>query len=369
MALPRVLFVSKPISPPFHDGTKCLVRDVAGALKRFEPHVMTTHRQPFLPAPVSSHAVYRDSGRFAPALGANVRAAAWLALRARADVWHYVFAPNPRTSAVGRALRALRRVPVVQTVASPPRRFERAWFFGDIIVAQSEWTREQIERALAIDVRRASRLAVVPPPVPRIEPPSADRRGAARRALEIPPHAPILLYPGDLETSSGAETVARVESELIRRVPEAVIVFAYRAKTERAAAIAERLRRRLAPSSVRIAGDVKDFLALLAEATAILFPVDDLYGKVDLPIALLEAMRLRVPVVCLDAGPLRDLEGAVKLRGDVERGLIEECTSLALDPQRAAAIAEAAEASVGRRHAPQVVAEAYEALYMRALSR
>ena len=40
--MPRVLFVSKPIAPPFHDGTKCLVRDVASELRDFSPVVMTT---------------------------------------------------------------------------------------------------------------------------------------------------------------------------------------------------------------------------------------------------------------------------------------------------------------------------------------
>jgi phosphatidylinositol alpha-1,6-mannosyltransferase len=365
--LPRVLFVSKPIAPPFHDGTKCLVRDVAGALTRFEPHVMSTPSGAALPSPVQAHPVYRSSGRFSPDLGANARAAAWLALRARADVWHYVFAPNARTSGAGRLLKALRRVPVVQTVASPPRSFNEAWFFGDVVVAQSEWTRQRIEAALGRAGRESVHLEVIPPPVPTLQQPDSKRLRGARQALGIDADAALFVYPGDLETSSGAETVARVVSELIRRVPGAVVVFAYRAKTPRAAHIAADLRRRLPNHAVRVAGEVTDFLALVAGATAVLFPVDDLYGKVDLPIALLESMQLRVPVVCLDAGPLRELAGAVKLRGDIERSLIEQCESLARDHSRAAEIVEAAHGAVIRRHAPATVARAYEALYTRAL--
>src|SRR5690606_4769174 len=37
---PRVLFVSKPIVAPFHDGTKCLVRDIASHLSAVRPLVL-----------------------------------------------------------------------------------------------------------------------------------------------------------------------------------------------------------------------------------------------------------------------------------------------------------------------------------------
>src|SRR5262245_46317548 len=119
----RVLFVSKPIAPPFHDGTKCLVRDVARELTTVQPIVMSTPSAPAL-ARVEQARVYAAPGKFAPSLAANLRAASWLLLRSRADLWHFVFAPNPRTSRAGRLIAGLRRMPVVQTVASPPRSFD-----------------------------------------------------------------------------------------------------------------------------------------------------------------------------------------------------------------------------------------------------
>jgi len=156
----RVLFVSKPIVPPFHDGTKCLVRDVALHLERAEAMVMSAPGAPALESavdaelypsrdgrvPVQMAPVYPGAGRFAPALRDNVRAAAFLLARSRADVWHYVFAPNPKSSVVGCAIGRLRRVPVLQTVASAPRRFEglSRLLFGQIVVAQSEWTRARV---------------------------------------------------------------------------------------------------------------------------------------------------------------------------------------------------------------------------------
>src|SRR5262245_6200428 len=146
----RVLFVSKPIAPPFYDGTKCLVRDVALNLTRYRAQIMVPARSGGLAPSRAGHPgieaarVYTDAGSYAPALGENARAMAFLAVGARADLWHFVFAPNPRAAAVARAARVLRRAKVVQTVASAPRHFSAGIFFGDVIVAQSNWTATRI---------------------------------------------------------------------------------------------------------------------------------------------------------------------------------------------------------------------------------
>src|SRR3712207_6253564 len=140
----RVLFVSKPIAPPFHDGTKCLVRDIALNLTRVEPVWLSSRgsKANELSASVRSVPVYSDAGSYTPAFAQSLRAAAWVLLRSDADVWHFVFAPNARTSRAGRLLKRARSVPVVQTIASPPRSFAAVddLLFGDVIVAQSRWT-------------------------------------------------------------------------------------------------------------------------------------------------------------------------------------------------------------------------------------
>jgi glycosyltransferase involved in cell wall biosynthesis len=367
---PRVLFVSKPIAAPFHDGTKCLVRDVARHLTECEPIVMSSPGAVPLQAapacvPIRSLPVYRGSGRFAPGLAQNLRAASFLALSSRADVWHFVFAPNPATSAAGRLLSRARRVPVVQTVASPPRSFDgiERLLFGQIVVVQSRWTRERIVEA-AGDDGRIGRLELIPPPVPDLVPPAPEAVGALRRQLGISERAPIFVYPGDIELSGGAEAVARVVSPVARELPDAIFVFAYRPKTDRAEPVARALARRLDPSRVRFASALSDVLVLIATASAVLFPVDDLWGKVDLPIVLLESMALGIPVIALEHGPLCDLEGAVLVpRGD-DRALISAALELWRNPERRGQVIAAGRSAVERRHRAEVVARAYERLYL-----
>jgi phosphatidylinositol alpha-1,6-mannosyltransferase len=366
-----VLFVSKPIAPPFHDGSKCLVRDVARNLTRIDPVVLSTPgAPPVVPAPgarsVRLVPAYGTPGAFTPALSANLRAAGWLLVASRASVWHFVFAPNARTSQAGRFLSRLRRVPVVQTVASPPRSFARPerLFFGDVLVAQSAWTKAAIEQSYDASGLRVPRLLVIPPPVPEVRTPSSADIAAARAALGLGASARYVLYPGDLETSSGAATTAALAERLAVSSPDLVTVFAYRRKTPGAAEVAAKLSARLPAAHARFAENVPDILALLAGASAIVFPVDDLWGKVDLPIVLLEAMALGVPVVALDRGPLGDLCEVVKVSSlDVDEWHAQ-ISGLLADAERAAFVAARQRDALAARHAASHIARCYEDLYL-----
>jgi len=374
----RVLFVSKPVVPPFQDGTKCLVRDIALHADRVTPVVLSTRETPALSdvhrvaaSRVELVPVYSNAGSYAPAAVENLRAAAWVLARSRADVWHFVFAPNPRTSQVGRWLRRLRRVPVVQTIASPPRSFEDAdaLLFGDVIVAQSRWTRDHVLAAYAKKGLRSPDVRVIPPPVP-LDLSRSDAECSRFRAEHgIAPDAPVFVYPGDLETSRGAEVCAELAPRIASAVPGAVVVFAYRAKTAGAEGVAERLRERLDPSSTRVLGSLRDVLALVASARAVLFPVDDLWGKVDLPIVLLEAMVLGVPVLAYDQGPLSDLEATRRLPVLDAEPWLAAVLELERDGARRGELIARQRAAATERHAAAVVARAYEELYFELFAR
>jgi phosphatidylinositol alpha-1,6-mannosyltransferase len=369
----RLLFVSKPIGPPYQDGTKCLVRDIALHLKSVTPVVMTSRGcRPFEAGSdhIVTWPVYASPGKFQPGLGQNLRAVWSLLSGADADIWHFVFAPNPKSSMMGAWLKRARGVPALQTIASPPRHFDNPdkLVFGDIVVAQSSWTRDRLEQAFRDAKLAAPRIEVIPPPVPALTPKSEEAAARAREHLDIPRAAPVFVYPGDLETSSGARAVANLVKPLSERVPGAIVVFAYRVKTAEAPAVAAKLQAELDPASVRFSGDVPDVLALISSATAVLFPVDDLWGKVDLPIVLLESMELGIPVIALDGGPLKDLEGVVKTADVESKTLLDACVRLYEEESHRREVIAAQKACVARRHKAPLVSKAYERLYSELLT-
>lgn len=316
-----------------------------------------------LGAATVSHPVYGTSGKFSPGLRQNLSAALFLLTRRRADIWHFVFAPNPRSSQVGALLKKLRKVPTIQTIASPPRSFADPGqlLFGDICVAQSAWTQKQFTASLrAAEIAR--RVEVIFPPAPDIERPSDERCKKERARLGLHADQPLFVYPGDLEVSDGAALVVGWAREIAERVPEARVVVAYRDKTSRAEGVVAQLRERADSNLVTFERNVPDIHALVATSTAVLFPVDDLYGKVDLPIVLLEAMRFGTPVVALDEGPLASLSGALRLPNDA-RNWLEAVARLASDREFRSGIVAQADRALVEHYAPELVARKYEALY------
>ncbi len=366
--LPRVLFVSKPVAPPWHDGSKNLVRDIAANLKRVAPTVMTTPGAPPLGGNVVEEAVYIDPGRFSPAFFANARVMRRLLTGDPHDLWHFVFAPNPLSSTAAEIARYVRsaggwRGPLIQTIASTPASFEamRRWIFGDVIIALTEWTRG---RLLAAGVR-SQKIRVIPPCAAAPDLPTPARVEEMRRRFDL--RGPVVLYPGDYEVSRGAETVANAAPRILKAVPEATVVFACRPKTRGMQKAKDQILAALEAArlgaSVRHVGEIDDMPALLAASSVVAFPVDDLYGKVDIPLVLLEAMSLGVAVIGCREGPLEALAPLRLVPPGDHDALAEEVLRVLLSPAAAREAQEQGRALYQRKFRPSVVAALYDSVY------
>lgn len=363
-AVARVLFISKPLSPPWNDSGKNLPRDLARALTRHTAVVMTSRAgsTAWAASPrVVAERVYPEAGAFAPPLRQNLRVLRRLLVGKREALLHFFFAPNPRTSLAARWAARARRLPTVQTVASAPRRFTPAarLFFGDRVVVLSRWT----ERAALEAGVPAARLVRIPACVEPLPVATGDDRRAARRTLGLPAEAPVVLFPGDYEMGGGAMRTLRAAA----RTSDALVVFACRPKTAGAegarqalAAEAERLG---VASRVRLLGQTAAIHELLRAADVVALPSTDLYAKMDQPLVLLEAMSLGRAVVVARGTPAEELaeeDAARAIGGDEE---LTEALRHLLQGDAAAALGARAAVAVRERFAPRIVAEAYEALY------
>lgn len=358
----RVLFVSKPLVPPWNDSGKNLARDVAAGLARHEPIVLGDRARAWSPPRGSVEPIYAGGGRFAPALGAQVRVLARLLTGRRAELWHFFFAPNPKSSAAGRACARVRGAATVQTLCSRPRRMDRArsLLFADRSVVLSRQTYEEL-RAAGVPT---SRLAHIPPAVPPLASPDEDARRAARVALSLPIDAPLVVYPGDLELGDGA---GRTIDAFAGTRTDARLVMACRAKTAGAAEAERSLRERA--RALRVAdrivwmGETPRIHDLLATADVVVLPSADLYAKMDLPLVLLEAMWLARAVVVASDGPASELADGGAAIAVAPDALAGEIARLIDDDARRRALGDVARRAAAERFHPARMAAAYETLY------
>lgn len=345
----RVLYVSKNVVPPWNDGSKNLVRDLANHVKLFAPSVMAHARTADLAAHVAVRTPYREhASKFAPGATENLRVLWHLMRSADEDLRHYVFAPNARSSSAARWLKRVRsRLPVVQTIASAPAAWERALFFGDRVVAQSAHSQAKAD-ALGL------RTEMVWPCAAPAKVVSLDEIYDVRDAYGLG-REPIALYAGDYEVSSGSRTMATAAAAL--RKAGMQVVFACRAKTARAAAVQAEVMALHAKSDAIHLGEVKNMHALLNAVSVLVFPVDNLWGKVDLPLVLLEALSLGKPIVVAGGGPLAEIPTAVVVPPQQPDAILPAVLEAGKVP--VAACKEAYQ----RHFRPEVAAQAYERIY------
>ncbi|MBK6696370.1 MAG: glycosyltransferase [Myxococcales bacterium] len=114
---------------------------------------------------------------------------------------------------------------------------------------------------------------------------------------------------------------------------------------------------------VRFVGELPELAVLLAEASVVALPADDLYGKVDVPLAVLEALALGVPLVLARGGPLETVTTASFVDAADTQGLADALAHLLESDAARAEQAAAGKALYARVFRPEVVAARYEEIY------
>lgn len=294
-----VLMISKPVAPPWNDSSKNLVWELACKLRAHRASIMSFKEHGLELSNGTVELVYgNEISHYALRRQDQLAVLRRLAWGPRRDVWHFFFAPNPKTSTVSRWIAKLRRVPTVQTVCSAPkpRKNLDSLFFADKTVVLSKHTENLLLEAGV----RSDRIARIAPAISAMEPLNAEQRDAARDELGLPDSTFIFLYPGDLEFGRGAETVIDAFAQLRYR-DDALLVMACRPKTAEAHVRAHALQARCAElgisPQVRWLGEVSQIHRLLGCVDFVLLPTDTLYAKMDYPLVILEAMMLERPVL------------------------------------------------------------------------
>ncbi|MCK5798784.1 MAG: glycosyltransferase family 4 protein [Deltaproteobacteria bacterium] len=304
---PRALLVSKPIAPPWNDSSKNLVKDLAHAGERYRYTLLGIKDSTWTPRPpVDIESIFSRGSRFSPALRQNARTFRRILRDDGTALTHFFFAPNPKAAFAARVALRLRPRRSVQTVCSIPASFEHAdrLLFAEKVIVLSHATRTRfIAAGIAED-----RLVHIPPGIVLPPLPSAPERRATRRRLGIPEKARVVIFPGDYQFSRAAQTFARAISRL--RDPNFFFVFACRIKQPASRQIEARIDADLRTAGIRhqtlMLNDVPNMIDLLGTCDACALPAESLYAKMDLPLVLIEALALNLPIIVADVAPLTE---------------------------------------------------------------
>lgn len=311
----------------------------------------------------------------------KLRFAAWLA-RTRADLFHLVFYPQPATLRMLRPLLTAKRRPLVQTVQAafePSTPVAPLLVSRHLVAASGRIARELQAAVPGLDV------TVVYPAVERSLVATAALDEASRvavlRGLGVAEGRRVALYAGNWSERLGVGEALEVFAAVARTVDDVDLVVANRlslrgSQAEEEARVRAVFDARVAElgigARVHVVGLLPDFRRVIAASSALLFPALDLReGKLDLPLVVLEAVALGVPVALYDIAPIDEFAfataGAVAASGD-RTGLAASLTELLAVPAAYARAAAAGRAMAVEHFDPASRAPLLRGVYERALS-
>ena len=270
--------------------------------------------------------------------------------------------------ATGILARTATRLPVVYTehnVASSYRPATRTANFATYwrnaaVVAVSD--------AVAASVHRypGPKPVVVPNGVAvSVEP---DTRSRIRSELDIGSDRPLVVHVGNIRPWKGHSTLIAAVAQLIREIPDAIVVSI---GTEKQEGDLQRVEAEAAEQGV---GDAIRFLGRRADAVDFIAAADVFVNPSDvegLPLVVLEAMTVGTPVVATSVGgvPSAVIDGDTGILVPPGRpgALATAVAGLLSDPERGAALARRAKALALARYGLERMVRANEAVYREVL--
>jgi glycosyltransferase involved in cell wall biosynthesis len=331
-----ILFVTRPIVPPWNEGSKNLAWQLALRLTRHTPHLLTLRgAKMVLATHIHWHGIYSQEKL---TLKQKLRLVGYLAFKPPpVDLFHFYFVPTRLTSRILSAITRFHGKKSVQTIPGlpvnlpPPDRI-RELIFADQVIVYSNYTEQKLRswglnNVVRIDVGiDVGKFAQARP----------DRNFRSR--LGVDKTDVLILFAGEYTRLGSVAVLKQIMPALIARNPQCHFLIACRILSP-ADLVAEADLRQFVQNEqlthrVHFLGEVMGFAALLKASDIFLFPVTDMQGKIDAPLTILEAMAAGLPVITQDVSPLNEIFSrdslALVADGNVDL-LIERLSALATD--------------------------------------
>lgn len=301
--------VSKPLRPPFRDGSTVLVR---GLVEHMPQGRRVVHLgDPSQPIRSDVEVIEAPAMDYSPGFMAKAQVfASMMHPKRRAWPLHLFFTPNGATSRVLRTLRGLqsRRMMIQSLMSAHEVETWVKWLKPlDAVVVLSEQTRGRL-LAAGMPADKVVRI------YPGVAAAKADAAAEIAKRWR-------LLYAGDLDAATATRLI-----EVAQALPAMGwrMTIACRPKGPEDAAARALLQTRLGPmiadGTITLLSEVDDMNALMRRCSLQLFLADHVRNKVDVPLVLLEGLARGLPVVSLTGTPVGEIF-AVAAGRNVEAGV------------------------------------------------
>lgn len=314
----EILIISKPLSPPWNDSGKNLVKDLLNHTTKNRYHVFSHQGYSFNKKNIITEQIDTNEKKSRPSY---IQKSKILLRLLKPDphinIYHFFFTPNILTSLFARFAIRFKNKKTIQNISSSPKNYKKLknLIFADRIIVLSEYNKQKL---LENGVRNVTKIN------PGIElkdsKPQIAYSSLKKVSIDLS-NKPVVLFPGDYEFSKAHSTILECMLNVLREIPNLKFVFACRIKTNQTKKIEILVKSKVKnmgiSKSVIFLNEVENMQELIRMCDLVIFPAKSLYAKMDIPLVLIESLFEQKPIVISDIPPLNEImkaEAGIKIK-------------------------------------------------------
>ncbi len=330
----KILLVTRPIAPPWDEASKNFAFNLAkdlGSDENLELHLMTNGIVPELPEKVVQEQIYTHSQNDF-GFSQKIRSLIFqLTNTGKFDIAHYFFTPTKLNSFVIKNFIKNNTTRTIQPVATLREDMFsdeelKSLMFADLVITYSDYAKEKLEK---LGIKNVKRI------YPGIDLENYRARDTRQLYEKYDANDFVINFTGEYTRLGAMDDVVAAFVEVAKKIPNAKLSMAVRVKNERdarkKAEVIERLKQNDLLERVVFHDDGKFNMSDIYNLCDIsLFPVQNMHGKFDVPLVVVEAMACEKPVIISDLPILAEFaqdSNSVK----IQKGNVEELVSAILE--------------------------------------
>jgi glycosyltransferase involved in cell wall biosynthesis len=298
----KVLLVTRPICPPWDEASKNFAYYLVRNIPDLEFYILTNKFLPDLPGNIHQKPIY-TSGRLTWLQ--RPRLLKLMKVRKDFDIIHFMLTPNKLNAFGFKTFIKSKKVKTIQTIATLREDLfsdndYKAILFADVIITYSDYAKNKLNRLGFANVKR-----VYPGIDTELYFP-AMKHLALLNQLKLEQNDFIITYPGEFTRLGAIDDIINMALQYsgILTEKKIKIILACRVKNkqdfEKREKIRDLLKKKNLTGQVILPDTFETMEKVYNSSDVVIFPVRDMKGKFDVPLAVIEAMACAKPVIISD---------------------------------------------------------------------
>lgn len=306
----KILLITRPIAPPWDEASKNFAYYLAKSVSAFDFSVLTPGQVPTLPQHIKQIPIYTKNHLD---WSERLRLFKLAPLVKNFDIAHFMLTPNKLNAFAFKTFLTNKKTKTIQTIATLREDLFRdedfkKIIFAELVITYSDYAKKKLEQ---IGFKNVTRI------YPGIDvglfkPEEKDLQTMSLFGIKQDDF--VVSYPGEYTRLGATDDIVSSLPELFAKIPNAKFVFANRVKNEKDARkkeeVVETLKANGILDKVVFTDTFSDMPKVYNFSDVVIFPVRDMNGKFDVPLAVIEAFACSKPVIISNLPILKEFSSS-----------------------------------------------------------